>query len=252
MPDGSQEMTFWDHLEELRGSLLRVAAALVAAMVGCFIAVPHIFDSVILAPAHGDFFLYRMLSGIFGSGSFGLDIININVTAQFMTHISTSFALAVLVVFPYLVYELWLFVRPALYRNESRPVSFVFFFGTAMFYVGCALGYALVFPITLRFLTEYSVSSAIVNHISLDSYMHNFVLIILVMGIVFELPLVTWLLSRLGVINRAFLRQYRRHAVVVLLILAAIITPTGDPFTLMVVFLPLYLLYELGIWLAVK
>lgn len=116
-----------------------------------------------------------------------------------------------------------------------------------MFFLGCAVGYCLVFPFTFRFLTEYQLSASIVNQISLNSYMGNFLMLVFVMGIVFELPLLAWLLSKLGLVNKAFFRRYRRHAVVILLVLSAIITPSGDPFTLMVVFLPLYLLYELGI-----
>ena len=113
-----------------------------------------------------------------------------------------------------------------------------------MFFLGCAVGYFLVFPFTFRFLTEYQLSPLITNQISLTSYMGNFLMLIFVMGIVFELPLLAWLLSKLGLVTKTFFRKYRKHAVVVLLVLSAVITPTGDPFTLMIVFLPLYLLYE--------
>ena len=116
-----------------------------------------------------------------------------------------------------------------------------------MFFRGCAVGDFLVFHFTFRFLTEYQLSPLITNQISLTSYMGNFLMLIFVMGIVFELPLLAWLLSKLGLVTKTFFRQYRKHAVVVLLVLSAVITPTGDPFTLMIVFLPLYLLYELSI-----
>ena len=116
-----------------------------------------------------------------------------------------------------------------------------------MFFLGCAVGYMLVFPFTFRFLTEYQLSTSIVNQISLTSYMGNFLMLIFVMGIVFELPLLAWLLSKMGLVTKSFFRQYRKHAVVILLVLSALITPSGDPFTLMVVFLPISLLYELGI-----
>lgn len=115
-----------------------------------------------------------------------------------------------------------------------------------MFFLGVAVGYFVVFPITLRFLADYHVSELIPNQISLDSYMDTFLMLIFILGIVFELPLLSWLLGKLGVIHREFFRKYRKHAIVILLILAAIITPTGDPFTLTIVFLPLYLLYELS------
>ena len=164
-----------------------------------------------------------------------------------MTHITTSFWFAVVLMFPYLVFEIWHFVQPALFANERKSVGLAFLFCTGMFFLGCFVGYFLVFPFTFRFLTEYQLSSMIVNQISLNSYMSNFLMMIFIMGIVFELPLLAWLLSKLGLLTRSFLRRYRRHAIVVLLVLAAIITPSGDPFTLMVVFLPLYLLYELSI-----
>lgn len=252
---GNDEMTFWGHLEVLRWSIMRVGIALVACMIGCFLAMPHIFDSFILGPTSSDFFLYKWLSGLHGargifpdfSRDFSVDIININVASQFTTHISTSFWLALVIVFPYLIYEIWKFISPALFPDERKNVRLAFFFGTFMFYLGCAVGYGVVFPFTFRFLTEYQVSTEIVNQISLNSYMGNFLMMVFVMGLVFEIPLLAWVLSAIGVVNKNFLKKYRRHAVVVLLILAAVITPTGDPFTLMVVFLPLYLLYELSI-----
>ena len=241
-------MSFWDHLEVFRGSLIRIVIILLVFMVISFLALPYIYNPVILGPTHGDFFLYRWLP-IFKPG-FSCEIININVASQFMTHVTTSFWRALVLSFPVLIYELWKFVSPALYKNESRPVGFAFFFGTAMFYLGCIIGYCIIFPFMFRFLTEYELSAEITNQINLGSYMHSFLMMIFVMGLVFELPLLIWLLSRLGIIDRSFLRKYRRHAIVILLVLAAIITPSGDPFTLMVTFTPLYLLYELGILLA--
>ncbi len=248
------EMTFWDHLEELRKTLFRAIGILLVAFVVCFIFVPKIFDGFILGPSRADFFLYEWLASVSGgrvfAGDVSADIIAINVTTQFMTHISVAFALALTVSFPFLVVELWRFLEPALYKGEKGPVAFAFIFGGLMFYIGCAVGYLAVFPVMFRFLTDYTISTEIANRISLDSYMHNFFTMIFLMGVLFEIPLLTWLLSRLGAVTPAFLRKYRRHAIVILLILAALITPTGDPFTLMVVFMPLYLLFELGILLS--
>ena len=183
----------------------------------------------------------------FSNDHFSVELININVASQFLTHISTSFWFALVLIFPYLTFEIWRFVQPALFDNEKKSVGMAFAFGTFMFFLGCAVGYFLVFPFTFRFLTEYQLSPLITNQISLTSYMGNFLMLIFVMGIVFELPLLAWLLSKLGLVTKTFFRQYRKHAVVVLLVLSAVITPTGDPFTLMIVFLPLYLLYELSI-----
>lgn len=250
----SGAMTFWDHLEELRWALLRTLVVLVVLLIGFFLCMHRLFDEFVLAPTTSDFFLYRWLSHLpqnsllpdFG-GEFHVDIINIEVTSQFMTHLTTSFWFALVASFPYLMFEMWRFVQPALYKEEKLSVSFAFALGTVMFYIGCLVSYCIIFPFTFRFLTEYELSSLIVNQISLDSYMGNFLMLIFIMGLVFELPLLAWLLSKLGILRREFLTKYRRQAIVLLLVLAAIITPTGDPFTLMLVFLPLYCLYEMSI-----
>ena len=165
---------------------------------------------------------------------------------------TTSFWLALVLTFPYLMYEVWKFISPALYEHEKRNIRWVFFFGTIMFFFGCAVGYFMVFPMTLRFLATYQLSPDIKEQVSLDSYMDNFLMLIFVMGIVFEMPLVSWLLSKLGLLHRGFFHKYRRHAIVGLLVAAAFITPSSDPFTLSVVFFPLYGLYELSAFFVRK
>ena len=253
------EMSFWEHVGALRNVLLRAALVVVALTVVFFALMPQIFDTVILAPTHGDFVLYRLFERVtagssllpdFSSEGFNVKLINIQLASQFFIHISTSFWLALVFAFPVVIYLLWGFVSPALYENEKRGVAKAFMLGNLMFFLGVLMGYFVVFPVTLRFLAEYQVSELVPNQISLDSYMDNFIVLILVMGIVFELPLLAWLLGRAGLLTRDFFGRFRRHAVVVLLILAAVITPTGDPFTLMVVFLPIYGLWEMGAWLV--
>jgi sec-independent protein translocase protein TatC len=179
-------------------------------------------------------------------------MINIELLAQFLRHLSTSGWIALVLICPYILFEIWRFVEPAMYEHEKKNVRWVFLFGGIMFFVGCFVGYTLIFPMTLRFLYNYTLSDTIVNHISLDSYLNTFLTMILVMGFVFEMPLISWLLSQIGILKRSFFKTYRRHAVVVLLIVAAVITPTSDPFTLTLVFLPLYTLYELSIFLVKK
>ncbi|MEE1004448.1 MAG: twin-arginine translocase subunit TatC [Bacteroidaceae bacterium] len=245
-------MSFWDHLEVLRWALFRSACVLMVILIGTFIAMPYIFDRFVLAPTSNEFFVYRWLNAI-GSGvvklspDFDVQIININVASQFMTHISTSISMAAVIAFPYFIWEIWKFIEPALFEEEIKHLRPAFMGGTFMFYLGCAIGYLFVFPFTFRFLVEYNLSPNITNQINLQSYIDNFTLLILVMGIVFEMPLLAWLLSLLGILKKSFLREYKRHAIVVLLITAAIITPSGDPFSLMLVFIPLYVLYELSI-----
>lgn len=261
MPADDSEKTFWGHLDDLRKVLFKMAAVLAVFTAVIFIYMPDIFDRVILGPCHGDFVLYRLFARItagipllpqFDTGDFKVNIINTGLASQFFTHISTSFWLAVVCSFPFILYFLWGFVSPALYEKEKRGARTAFLLGTIMFYIGVATCYFVIFPVTLRFLYEYELSPTISNMLSLDSYMGNFTTMHLVMGLIFELPLLAWALSAAGILRRAFFRRYRRHAVVVLLVLAAVITPTGDPFTLAIVFLPLYLLYELSALIVKK
>ena len=256
-----QEMSFWEHLDVLRGVLIKIAVVLVVLAIVFFALMPTIFDNVILAPCKGDFVLYQLFekltAGIpglpqFTTEGFHVELINIQLASQFFIHMSTSFWLALVFSFPIVIYLLWTFVSPALYEHEKRGIKRAFGFGNLMFFLGVAVGYFVVFPVTLRFLADYHVSAMVPNQISLDSYMDTFLMLIFIMGIIFELPLLAWLLGNIGVLKRGFFKKYRRHAIVVLLILAAFITPTGDPFTLTIVFLPIYFLYELSAWLVKK
>jgi sec-independent protein translocase protein TatC len=257
----AQEMSFWDHLEELRWMLLRVVIALVIFAVAGFIYMPWIFDNIILGPAKSDFFLYHYMCEIsqyltflpdFCDEDLKVEMINIDLTAQFFRHLSTSGWFALILICPYILFEVWRFIRPALYEHEKKNVRWVFLLGSIMFFIGCCIGYTLIFPITLRFLYTYSLSDVINNQLSLSSYLDNFLTLILVMGFVFEMPLISWLLSQIGILRRSFFKKYRRHAILILLIAAALITPTGDPFTLSLVFFPLYGLYELSIFFVKK
>lgn len=242
MDEPLEQMGFWDHVEALRSVLLKAGALIAALTLAYFALMPHIFDSVILAPCSEDFVLYRLA----GAPAGRVELINIRLASQFFIHMSTSFWLALTTAFPIVIYLLWSFVAPGLYSREKRGARTAFLLGCGMFYLGVSAGYFLVFPLTLRFLADYHVSEYVPNQISLESYMDNFVTLILMMGIVFELPLVAWLLGRMGLISRRLFAHYRRHAIVGLLVLAAVVTPTGDPFTLMVVFLPVYMLWELS------
>lgn len=254
--DKKADMPLWGHLEALRAVIIKALAVTLALVVVYFAAMPTIFDKVILAPCRGDFWLYRAFEAVtraipfvdtFNSEGFEVRLINIQLASQFFIHISTSFYLALLTAFPVILYLAWTFVRPALYPGEVRGARAAFSLGSVMFFAGVAVGYFVVFPVTMRFLAEYQLSAMVPNQISLSSYMDTFLAMLLVMGAVFELPLVAWALGAVGLLSRGFMRRYRRHAIVLLLIAAALITPTGDPFTLAIVFLPLYLLYELSI-----
>jgi len=236
------EMTFWDHLEELRGSLFRMLAVFGVAVVVLFFFKDFLFDDVILAPSKSDFFLYRLLGA-----DFSLTLVNIEVAAQFMIHMKITFICALIVTFPYLVYEVWRFVAPALYEREKKTVRGAFLFASVLFYIGVVVGYTIVFPLMLNFFSGYQVSPDVPNTFSLSSYISMFTSMVLIFGIVFEFPTVALALSSLGLLTRDTLKSFRRHAICAVLIIAAVITPSGDPFSLMVVSVPLYMLYEFSI-----
>ena len=254
-------LSFWDHLDLLRKHIFRIAIMLAVFTVIGVLIVPQIFDSVILAPCSSDFITYRFIARLgrylpflseFGDQSFSIEVININVTSQFMIFLSTSLAFGVVCLIPFALFEIWKFIKPALYENEIRNIKFVFSIGGILFLTGTMIGYFLVFPLVFRFLVTFELSRQIENMVSLDSYMDNFFSLIIIMGIVFELPIICWLLSAIGILKRSFFNKYRRHAIVITLIVAAMITPSGDPFSLFIVFLPLYLLWEASAMLVKK
>ena len=257
----SDEMSFWSHLDVLRGVLIRIAVVVCVLAVVMFAFMPWIFDNVITAPCSGSFPVYRLLGSIKGDGQwlpdlsgddFHVELINIQLASQFFVHMSASWMSALILAFPFIIYQLWGFVAPGLYPNERRNAKKAFFFGNIMFYLGMCAGYFVVFPVALRFLADYHLSDKIANTVSLTSYMDSFYTLVLMMGVLFELPLLAWLLGRMGLLNKSFFRKYRRHAIVAILILAAIVTPTSDVFTLGMVFLPVYALWEASALLVKK
>ena len=235
-------MTFWDHLDVLRSSLIRIAVAVVLCGIVAFVMKDTLF-TVVLAPRSSDFITYRLM----GVDTFSLHLMNTGLTEQFMIHIRTAMYAGFVVASPYILYELFRFVSPGLYQNERRYA--VWIVGTAymMFLVGTLVNYFMVFPLTVRFLGTYQVSPDVANMLTLQSYIDTLLGMSLVLGVVFELPVVCGLLGRMGLLTDGMMSLYRRHAIVAILIVAAIITPTTDVFTLCVVALPIYLLYELSI-----
>lgn len=238
-------MTFWEHLDELRGSLIRMAIAAVAMGLIAFAFKETLFD-IVLAPSKSDFFLYRLI----GTGPFDIRLINTGLAEQFTIHMKVALTVGLLVASPYILYLLFHFISPALYENERRYSVTITLSAYIMFIVGVALNYFLVFPLTVRFLGTYSVSSDIENMLTLSSYVDSLLMMSLWFGIIFELPVICWILGRLGLLKSEWMTHYRRHAIVAILIIAAIITPTGDIFTLLVVSLPIYILYEASVFLV--
>ena len=199
--------------------------------------------SIVLAPRSSDFVTYRLL----GVEPFSIHLMNTGLTEQFMIHMRTAIYAGLLVASPYVLYELFRFVSPGLYQNERRYALWIVGAAYLMFIVGTLTNYFVVFPLTVRFLGTYQVSPDVANMLTLQSYIDTLLGMSLVMGVVFELPVVCGLLGRMGLITNHMMAEYRRHAIVAILIVAAIITPTTDVFTLFVVVLPIYLLYELSI-----
>jgi len=232
-------ITFWDHLDELRFSLFRILGAIALFGIMAFVLKDELFV-VVLAPRSSDFITYQLL----GVGDFSIHLMNTGLTEQFMIHMRTAMYAGLLVASPYILYELFRFVSPGLYENERRYAVWIVGAAYLMFIVGTLVNYFIVFPFTVRFLGTYQVSPDVANMLTLQSYVDTLLGMSL---LVFELPVVCALMGRMGLINGQLMSTYRRHALVAILIVAAVITPTTDAFTLFVVALPIYLLYELSI-----
>lgn len=241
-------MTFWDHLDELRSVLIRCGLVVVLFAMVAFCFRDELF-AVVLAPKEDDFIIYQFFRKFAELPSFHVELINTALARQFILHIQISLAAGVIVASPYLLYEVFRFISPALYSNEKKVLLPVLSSSFIMFWIGAFASYFLIFPLTFRFLGTYQVSADVPNLVTLDSYISTFFSLTLALGLVFELPVLTWVLGFLGILHRTMLRSVRRQAIVIILIAAAIITPTGDAFTLTIVSLPIWLLYELSILL---
>jgi sec-independent protein translocase protein TatC len=252
--DTGKEMTFWDHLTELRKRLMRMILAWFVMSIVAFANREIIFDQIILAPKDTTFVTYKWLCQL-GTllhvdglclPPMSLTIINLNLSGQFMTHMTISMFAGLILAFPIIIFQLWQFVMPALYDNERRYARRAVFVMSLLFFVGVLFSYYFMVPWTLNFLGTYQVSALVANQISLSSYISTVTSTILSVGIVFELPVVVYVLSKLGIITPDFLRKNRKYAFVIILILAAVITPP-DVFSQIIVTVPLYSLYEISI-----
>lgn len=250
-------MTFLDHLEALRWHLVRSAAAILLVAVVAFMNKEIVFDGIIMAPKRTDFLTYRVLCDL--SAKYNLDmcldkvdfsVVNLHMSGQFTTHMWIAFMAGFVLGFPYLIWEIWRFVKPALSQKEIGYSRGIVFFTSLLFLLGVGFGYFIITPLSINFLGNYKVSAEIANSISMDSYINTVTVLSMSTGLVFELPMVVYFLSKLGVITPAFMRQYRRHAMVVNLIVAALITPSPDVTSQLMVAIPLFLLYEISIYVS--
>lgn len=254
MANDNSKGSFWEHLDVLRTVLIKVSIVTVLFGIAAFLLKEEVF-AIVLAPKNADFITYRVIDELAGKvsgasvGYFSVQLINTGLAEQFIIHMKTAMCVGVLCASPYIVYQLFRFVSPALYADEKKYAVRVVGGGYIMFVIGVVLTYYMIFPLTFRFLGTYQVCDDVFNLISLNSYISTLVLMSLSMGIVFEIPVLSWLFAKMGLISASFMRRYRKHAIVIILIIAAIITPTSDVFTLSLVALPMIILYEFSIFL---
>lgn len=250
-------MSFFEHIDALRPHLIRSVVVLLALTIVAFLMKNFVIDTVLFGPQSADFPTNRLLNRLsalmkieaFGPDKFSYSMVNTTVAGQFNLHLKISLITALTCTVPYLLWELWLFVRPALTNKERRACRMFVLYVSICFFVGVGFGYFIMAPIALNFLLNYTVSPEVTNMIDINSYLSTVINSTLACGAVFQLPLLIYFLARMGLITSDLLKHYRRHAIVVLAIFSAIITPP-DAFSMVLVLLPLYGLYELGINLA--
>ena len=250
-------MNFLDHMEALRWHLMRSAVAVLIAAVFAFIKVEWIFDHIILGPAHDDFVSYKwfcQLGKLLHYDGFCLPPLkmrfqNTTLGGQFMMSMSVSLMLGLIMAFPYILWEIWRFIKPALRQSEIKMANGIVFWCSALFFTGVLFAYYIVAPYTINFFSNYHLSPLFENIITMDSYYDTMSNMMLAMGVVFELPIVVYFLSRVGILTPKFLRAQRRTAILILFIIAEIITPP-DMFSCLFVFVPLYLLFEVSVGIS--
>jgi sec-independent protein translocase protein TatC len=247
------EMSFFDHLEALRWHLIRAAIAIVVFALVAFLNYNYIFNTYIMGPFRPDFWTYRMMCKL-GEGfcitKFNATIINTEVAGQFMLQINTSVLIGINRSIPYILWEIWRFIKPALLEKERKAASGFVFYASMLFLLGVLFGYYVIAPESIAFLANYEVSDTIKNEFTVSSYLSMVATITLIIGIVFELPIVIYILASIGILTGTFMKRTRRYAIVILLIVGAIISPSPDFLTTMIATLPLFVLYEVGIVVA--
>jgi sec-independent protein translocase protein TatC len=261
--DKREEMSFLDHLEELRWHIVRSAMGAFVFMIVAFVNRNFIFNEVILKPRNPDFFTNRLFMSFgewlnknynidpspFAINTQPLNIVNIDMAGQFTSHFRISIVVGLILACPYIVWEIWRFISPALHAKERKYASGAVFFISSLFLLGVLFGYYLIAPLSIHFLNTYIVSEQVVNTIKLNSYISTITSVTFASGVIFELPIIALFLSKIGMLTPGFMRKYRKHAYVVLLIIAGIITPP-DVFSQVLVCIPLVLLYEISVFIS--
>jgi sec-independent protein translocase protein TatC len=257
-PERAKEMSFIEHLEELRWHIVRAGIAVLAVMVAAFLSKRLVFDYLIFAPKHPDFLSYRALCWAATELRLGdrfcltppeFAIANLRMLGEFLAHLRVSFFLGLVLAFPYVLWEFWKFVRPGLYAREVHTTRGIVGWCSLLFALGVGFGYFIIVPFSINFLVPYSISDAVADYIQLDDYISFITMIVLAAGVLFELPVVIYFLARLGIVGPEFLKAHRRHAAILILFVSAVITPP-DVTSQILIGLPVMLLYEVGIGIA--
>lgn len=253
------EMSFLEHLEALRWHLMRAVIAVLTLSIVLFFYREIVFDHFLFAPKHPDFWTYRMLCLLSDYLKMGdalcirelpFELINTELSGQFTMHIWVSFVAGFILAAPYVLWEIWSFIKPALHEKERKYSKGVVFFSSLLFFAGVLFGYYVIVPLSINFLGSYQVSADVKNMIAMDSFVSTVTTITFASGIVFELPIVIYFLTQIGLMTPQFMRTYRKHAMVIILIVAAVITPSPDVTSQLLVAFPLYMLYELSIFVS--
>jgi sec-independent protein translocase protein TatC len=253
------EMSFFDHLEVLRWHLVRSSIAIVVFTSLAWTYYDFIFDKIIMGPKNPHFWTYRMMCQLGEKYNLGPDfcikeipfnIMNTEMAGQFTLQINSSLMIGIVLGIPYLLYEIWRFIKPGLTDLEKKSASGFTFYATFLFVLGLLFGYFIMAPLSISFLANYTVSSIIQNQITIDSYLSTVATLSIGSGIIFELPILIFILSKMGIMTPTFMRASRRYSTVIILIIAAVVTPTPDLISMFTVSFPLFLLYEVSIWIS--
>lgn len=258
--EAGNEMSFLDHLEELRWHLIRAAIAIVLFMIFAFVYIKDIYDIVILGPSKVDFWTYRMMCKLGQAvGAPGLcveklhfSLMSREVSGQFIMAFTSAAIIGLVFAFPYVFWEVWRFVKPGLKMSEKKSARGAVFYVTFLFFSGVLFGYYIVSPLAINFLVNFQISETIENQFDISSYISLLATLTLACGVAFQLPIAIFVLTKIGIIGPQFMRTYRRHAVVVILIVAAVITPSPDITSQLLVAFPLYILYEISIVISAR
>ena len=257
--DEPGEMSFLDHLEELRWHLIRSLIAIFVFAIAAFISKGIIFGEIILGPSKSSFWTYNMLcilSELVNSDALCITelpfiIQSRQMTGQFSMHITSSFVIGLICAFPYAFWEIWRFVKPGLYEKERNAASGATFYVSLLFFIGVVFGYFVVTPISINFLSNYQIDPSILNEFDIISYVSTVTTLVLACALLFQLPIVVYFATKAGLVSSVLLKNYRKHSIIVILMLSAVLTPP-DPFSQVLIAIPLGLLYQLSILIAVK